>query len=57
MNSGASLWRGPWDHEGCLVVSGFLLCRGKKKQRDMERWDRRDCLVIYNRVFLYPTSL
>ena len=52
--SGTSLYRGPWDHENYLVISGFSLYQGKKTKKYKELGPAK--LPCYNRVLLYPTS-
>ena len=34
--SGTSLWRGPWEHENYLVISGFSLYHSKKTKKYKE---------------------
>ena len=54
MYSGTLLYRGPWDHKNCLVISGFSLYQGKK-QKYKELGPAK--LPCYKRILLYPTSL
>ena len=54
MYSGTSLYRGPWDHEYYLVISGFSLYQGKKKQRNIKSWDQQNYLVIRGFCYIRP---
>ena len=45
---------GSWDHENCLVISGFSLYQGKKNKYKEQGPAKLPC---YKRILLYPTSL
>ena len=53
--SGASLWRGLWDHGGCRLVLVFSLYQGEKARKcgELGPTNLRRC----ERFLLCPTSL
>ena len=46
--------RGPWDHENYLVITGFSLLSGLKKQRNIKSWDQQKYLVIRGFWYIRP---